>query len=90
MPNTAKIVRVLLFTGKAAADESFRVEAVEAGGLPGEKPPRPPEPLRTLPKEGFLLGGVAPLDAARQVESHAGVTAEPATGGLRLTFAAGA
>jgi beta-glucanase (GH16 family) len=90
MPNTAKIVRVLLFTGKAAADESFRIEAIEAGGRPGEKPPRPPEPVRTLPAEGFLLGGGTTLDAAKQIETHAGVTAEPTSGGLRLNFADGA
>ena len=49
------VVGILLFTGKASAATSFRVESLVAGGPAGEKPPVNPASIRIKPKNGALL-----------------------------------
>ncbi|MEZ0295484.1 MAG: family 16 glycosylhydrolase [Candidatus Methylacidiphilales bacterium] len=80
---------IQIFTNKTDKDETtFRVESIEAGGSPGDKPPVDPKSVRVLPKDGFLIGGKSdPIDAAVQLEAKAGttVTAEGNTVKVVLT-----
>jgi beta-glucanase (GH16 family) len=64
----AKVVQVLVFLGKSDAGQSFRIESIEAGGLPGEKPALPPDQVRTKPKDGILLGAGTSIDGAKQLD----------------------
>jgi beta-glucanase (GH16 family) len=66
--NPARVAHVMVFLGKSDAPQSFRVEAIEAGGTPGEKPAVPPGQIRTRPKDGILLGNGTSIDGPRQLE----------------------
>jgi len=66
--NPAKVAQVLVFLGKSDASQSFRIEAIEAGGSPGERPAPAPEQVRTKPKDGILLGAGTSIDAAKQLD----------------------
>lgn len=84
----AAVSKILLFVGKSDAGQSFRIDSLEAGGTPGEKPPVDPKSIRVLPKEGYLYGGGVPLDPARQVTVREGAHAALAEDGksLHVTF----
>ncbi|HEY8967040.1 MAG TPA: glycoside hydrolase family 16 protein [Candidatus Methylacidiphilales bacterium] len=86
------VSRVLLFVGKGAGVQSFRIEALEAGGPAGEKPPEPvepaapPKPPQIKPPGGAILGGGAAFDAAKQAVAQNGATAEAAPEGVKAAF----
>ena len=54
--NPREVVNFLMFTGTCASPKSFRIESLVAGGRAGEHPPLDPESVRTMPKNGVLLG----------------------------------
>jgi len=90
---TKEVVGILLFTTKADALTSFRVESIVAGGPAGEKPPVDPASIRVKPKKGAILGPEVPTDAAPQFEAKGGAKAgllPTQTGGsmLRIDFPA--
>jgi beta-glucanase (GH16 family) len=89
--NSSKIVRLMLFTGKASAVQSFRLESIVAAGPAGEKPPVDPKSIRITPQGGFLFGHGAPFDAATQMSSKSTQAALDGTGAqqtLRVNFPA--
>lgn len=51
----AKVVNVMVFTTKADAAQSFRIESLVAGGLAGETPPIAPEDVRIKPENGVIF-----------------------------------
>jgi len=79
----AKVVQVLLFTGKVAEPISFRIDSLTASGPAGEAPPVRPQDVRVKPVDGYLLGGGVGLDLAKQVEARDGALAEIVTQGDR-------
>ncbi|MDX9978508.1 MAG: glycoside hydrolase family 16 protein [Lentisphaeria bacterium] len=74
--DSAKVVNLLLFTGKVKAPTTLRIESLVAGGEPGETPPVDPRDVRLAPRDGYLLGGPVAIDAARQIEARDGLRAE--------------
>ena len=90
--DSAKVVNLLLFTGKSKAPVSFRIESITAGGPAGEKPPVNPRDVRIKPQNGYLLGGAVIIDAAKQIEARNGTVAEVVTRegsqALRLAYPA--
>lgn len=66
----AAVIKVMLFTTKSDAEQSFRIESVEAGGTPGEAPAVDPQAIRVKPRGGVLLGAGVTIDAATQIQSH--------------------
>jgi beta-glucanase (GH16 family) len=83
--NPAAVVRVLLFTGKSKTDRSFRIEALEAGGPAGEKPPVDPKSIRIEPKSGVIFGeGADPAPEFEAKGGHASLTGNA----LRVEFPA--
>ncbi len=52
--NPKEVVRLLVFTGKAEQEKSFRIDSIIAGGEPGEKPAEAPEKIRIKPQGGAL------------------------------------
>lgn len=91
--DAAKIPQMLLFAAKSEADQVFRLEALTAGGVPGEKPPVNPWDVRTRPTGGVLLGPGAAADAVLQTAPQGGAKAELAaadeTGRWRMVLPAG-
>ena len=91
--DSAKVVNLLLFTGKAKAPVSFRVESIIASGAAGERPPVDPKDVRTKPLGGYLLGGAVTIDAAKQIEAKNGAAVKVVALGrsqaLHLTYPAG-
>jgi len=84
---SSSIAQLLIFAGKATKEpEIFRIEAVEAAGAAGEKPPVDPNTIRIEPKDGILLGkGAAPLDPAKCLAEHgAHASLVDASGNQRL------
>jgi len=83
------VTRVLIFTGKSATEQTFRIETLEAAGPAGEKPPVNPASVRTKPKEGQILGSQAPLEA-KQLVARNGAEAALGTDGksVAITFPA--
>ena len=89
----AAIVRVLVFTGKPEAEQSLRIEAVEAAGAPGEKPAIDPNTVRIAPRDGWLLGAGTAVNAATQLVARgaqASVTGDVKHAALRVAFPAAA
>jgi beta-glucanase (GH16 family) len=85
----AAVTHLLLFTGKAEAAESFRIESISAAGPIGEAPPVDPRSVRVKPHGGLLLGPGVTIDASKQIESRGAEAAvEKVAGGdaLRITF----
>ncbi len=57
--DSSKITQIMVFTGKVKNDAGMkvRIDAIEPGGQPGEKPPVKPENVRIFPNEnGVILG----------------------------------
>ena len=72
-----KVKQLLVFTTKTKQERSFRIEAVTAGGPPGEKPPVAPQDVRIKPVKGYLLGGSdIDIQPDKQIETPHGGTAE--------------
>jgi len=65
-----EVVNLLMFSDKADAVKSFRVESLVAGGPAGEKPPVDPAAVRIRPKNGVLFGMGVTIDAATQIEAR--------------------
>ena len=89
----AAIARVLLFAGKVDAEQSFKIESLQAGGSPGEKPPVDPNTIRVKPVNGVILGPGQNIEAAKQVaekNAKAAVEVQSGSPALRVTFPAGA
>jgi beta-glucanase (GH16 family) len=60
---------VMVYLGKAAQEQTFRIESIEAGGMPGEKPAVPPDRQLIKPTKGVLLGAGTKIDASKQIEA---------------------
>ena len=73
--NPAEVVRLLFFLDKSAAERTFRIESVTAGGPPGEQPPFDPESARIIPEKGVILGSGVKIDAAKQLTAAGGAAA---------------
>ena len=72
----AAVIRALIFTGKSEQPQAFRVEAVEAGGAPGEQPLVDPNAVRIVPPAGNLFG----TGIATQVVTTASLQIKPPVG----------
>ncbi len=83
--DTAAIHKLVLFTHKATGEQSFRIDAVEAGGPAGEKPPINPNDIRIAPAGGFLLGNGVSLEE-KQIEANGGAVAALKDGALQIDF----
>lgn len=89
--NSAKIARILIFTGKTDVQRTFTVDSLIATGQAGEKPPIDPNSIRTVPKDGLIVGPGVTIDPAKQITfSKPGSAAAQPTGALKLTFPAAA
>ena len=86
--NAAAISQIIVFTGKnEKAARTFRLDALVAAGRPGEQAPINPDLVRNKPKDGLILGGAAPFDAAKQLVARAASKAEFASpGAINITF----
>src|SRR5262249_30707021 len=85
---SSAVSRMLVFTGKVDEVQKIRIESITAAGPAGEKPPVDPASIRVKPTDGYLLGGGATFDAAKQISVKDGAEAALAGDGksLRLTF----
>ena len=85
---SSAMASLILFGGKAADAQSFRIEKIVAAGVPGEKPPLDPKTFVSTPDHGVLWGAGVTLDAAKQLGitggAKASVDAENAA--LKLDF----
>jgi beta-glucanase (GH16 family) len=66
---------ILIFTGKAAAAQSFRVGQIVADGPGGEKPPLDPKTVVTKPAGGVIWNPGTAIDPARQIVATGGAQA---------------
>ncbi len=82
---TAAIAKVVLFVNKSDVEQSFRLEALEAGGPAGEQPPVKPENVRIKPENGLIFGAGVPL-RAEQIEPNGGALAALENGGIGIQF----
>ncbi|MDR1191637.1 MAG: glycoside hydrolase family 16 protein [Verrucomicrobiales bacterium] len=66
-----RIKRVKLFTGKVPASGQFvfKVEGLQVSGAAGEKPPVKEADIRTVPKDGWLLGNGIVVDAEKNLQN---------------------
>ncbi len=83
------ITRIMFFTGKSDAPQTFRIDSVAAGGSPGEELPVDPATIRTRPKDGLIFTPATRLNAGKQLDLKNGVTATMTPKGLRLAFPGG-
>lgn len=67
----AAVTGLMLFAAGSEARQSFRIEALQAAGAAGEKPPSDPAGIRLRPPQGCLAGGPAKL-LARQLSATQG------------------
>jgi beta-glucanase (GH16 family) len=78
--NPKEVVNILLFTNKADAPRSFRIESLVAAGPAGEKPPVDPAAIRIKPKNGIMLGSGVTIDPKTQIETKGGAQGSLAAG----------
>ena len=90
------IIKILIFSGKVSATQTYRIISLEAGGDPGEKKPEPtvsPDAKRIVPKDGILFGQGVEVDPAKQISAeHGGVGTLTNEGGhpeLKIVLPAG-
>ena len=77
--NASAITKLLLFIGKnEKVDRTIRLDALVAGGRPGEQAPTNPDLVRTKPANGLLFGGNLSFDAAKQLLPRGGAKADSA------------
>ena len=81
------VTQLLLFALKSDAEQSFRIDSLEAGGSAGERPPVAPEDVRIKPDNGALLGGVK-IDPAAQIATKNAQAVLKAGGALSVMFPA--
>ena len=81
----SKVVNFLLFTQKSDVEQSFRIETLQADGPKGEEPPVDPKSIRIEPKNGYIVGPGAELDA-KQVAGSGGVKASIIDGSAGKTI----
>ena len=87
-PLDSKVVsEVLVFTGKANQALTYRIESIEVGGSPGEKPPVAPDDIRTVPKDGVLLGPTVNLSPT-QIRVRGGAQANLEGSSVKVVFPA--
>ena len=79
-----RITKLIFFSGKGASEQKFRIETIQAGGAPGEKPYVDPNTRSVKPADGVIVGPRATFDPVRQVQSRGGAKFDPAT--LTATF----
>ena len=85
--NPKEVVNILMFTGKADAATSFRIESLVAGGPAGEKPAVDPASIRIKPKNGVMLGPGVTIDPKTQIEAKGAKASVAADGqSLRSSF----
>jgi beta-glucanase (GH16 family) len=63
----AEVVNIVLFTDKADAAKSFRIESLVAAGTKGERPPVDPSSIRIKPANSVLFGPGGESDANLQI-----------------------
>jgi len=85
---TDAISKVVIFVNKSSEEQKFRINAIDAGGEAGEKPPVKPENVRVKPENGVIFGGAVTLDPT-QIEAKEGARAELQDGSIRMDFPAG-
>jgi beta-glucanase (GH16 family) len=80
---------ILIFTGKAADAQSFRINQIVADGPSGEKPPLDPKTFVTKPPNGAIWAVGTSLDAAKQIVAVGGAKAAVTADGsaLQVEFA---
>jgi len=83
----SKIVRAIIFIGKADVEQSFRVEAIQAAGPAGEKPYIDPNTVALKPPGGVMLGGEAPVSNPQQLVAKGGAKAAPSADGKAIDVA---
>jgi beta-glucanase (GH16 family) len=85
------IMRAIVFIGKSDVEQKFRVEALLAAGPAGEKPYIDPNTVAVKPPGGVILGGSAPVDAAKQIVTKGGAKGALAPDGkaIQVDFAGG-
>ncbi len=66
---TSAITKIVVFVNKSSEEQKFRINAIDAGGEAGEKPPVKPENVRVKPENGVIYGGAVTLDPA-QIEAR--------------------
>lgn len=74
------VVNMMLFAGKSDAVQSFRVEALTAGGPAGEKPPVLPADVRVKPENGLLWGPGVDAKTVTQTVSQDELAVKPVLG----------
>ncbi len=84
-PNPAAISGLVIFAMKSKAEQSFIVEAIEAAGPAGEKPPVNPADIRTVPEGGIIFGPGTTLDPA-QIDAKDGAQGAVEGKTIGLTF----
>ena len=67
---------VFIFGGNKKEQRILRLEDLKAAGYAGEKPPVDPTKQALEPEKGILFDSAMKFDAARQLESKKGATAE--------------
>lgn len=85
---TDAITKIVIFAGKSAEEQKFRINAIDAGGEAGEKPPVKPENVRVKPEHGVIFGQNVALEP-EQIEAKEGARAGLQDGSIRLDFPAG-
>lgn len=60
--NASRIKQILLFTGNAPKGAAYRIEALQATGTTGEKPPVKPKAPSRKPKDGVFLSKSVTID----------------------------
>jgi len=85
------IISATIFTGKSDVEQKFLIESITATGPAGEKPYVDPTTVSVKPPGGVILGGDAPIDAAKQIVSKGGAKGAPAADGksIQINFSGG-
>ena len=69
--NGSAISSMLLFSGKSDVPQHWRIDSIEASGLPGEKPAVDPATASIKPEGGVILGGKASAISTKQLAPKA-------------------
>ena len=85
------VTRILFFSGKSDAAQSFRIESITAGGKPGEEPPVDPATIRVKPDaDGVLFRGGLKQEMIVREPMNEGAKILPGTGkGEKISFPGG-
>ncbi len=80
-----RVKRLLLFSNKAGAEQSFRLEDIQAAGAAGETPPVDPNSVRIKPVNGVMYSAAKPSPDVVVDASKPGVLAvKPKVGSWNL------